>query len=86
MNGSIETPSLLDLPKTFPDDIQEEASGYFKQIYTEPPQPSMSVEEFLEILKQLRDSGEKKQRVKRRFYFFNHSNQKFFCLRTFLLA
>uniref|UniRef100_A0A915LAQ2 CCR4-NOT transcription complex subunit 1 n=1 Tax=Romanomermis culicivorax TaxID=13658 RepID=A0A915LAQ2_ROMCU len=54
-------PNNPDITQSFTDDIQGEANNYFQQIYAQPPQPSMSIEQFLEVLKRFRDSTEKKQ-------------------------
>jgi len=59
----VSEPSNPDITQTFAEDIQEEANGYFQQIYTQPPQPSMSIEQFLDVLKRFRDSTDRRQLV-----------------------
>ncbi len=51
-----------ELSQTFPPEIDEEANGYFQQIYNQPPNPVMSVDEVLQMLKQFKDSQVKKER------------------------
>lgn len=59
--------NVPDISQTFSDEVQEEANSYFQQIYTQPPQPSMSIEQFLDILKRFRDSPNRRERVRTSF-------------------
>ena len=52
-----------DLGATFPAEIDDEANSYFQQIYNQPPNPVMSVDEVLQMLKRFKDSQAKKEQV-----------------------
>ncbi|XP_033113474.1 CCR4-NOT transcription complex subunit 1-like isoform X3 [Anneissia japonica] len=51
-----------ELNQTFSQEIDDEANSYFQKIYNQPPNPSMSVEEVIEMLKNFKDSAVKKER------------------------
>ncbi|VDP38629.1 unnamed protein product [Soboliphyme baturini] len=63
VNTPFSDATMPDISQVFCEEVQNEANSYFQQIYTQPPQPSMSIEQFLEILKRFRDSPVKKERV-----------------------
>ncbi|XP_071959089.1 CCR4-NOT transcription complex subunit 1-like isoform X2 [Antedon mediterranea] len=51
-----------ELNQTFSQEIDDEANSYFQKIYNQPPNPSMSVEDVIEMLKNFKDSTVKKER------------------------
>ncbi|CAG0883626.1 unnamed protein product [Darwinula stevensoni] len=63
--GTASTRTTTDLPNLFPDvvdkDIEDEANSYFQRIYHHP-QPQMSVDEVLQMLKRFLDSNSKREK------------------------
>lgn len=47
----------------FTKEVEDEANSYFQRIYNQPPHPTMSIDEVLEILKRFKDSSVKKEKV-----------------------
>lgn len=47
----------------FTKEVEDEANSYFQRIYNQPPHPTMSIDEVLEILKRFKDSSIKKEKV-----------------------
>ena len=52
-----------ELNQTFSPEIDEEANSYFQQIYNQPPNPIMSVDDVLQMLKRFKDSQVQRERV-----------------------
>ncbi|CAH2323826.1 CCR4-NOT transcription complex subunit 1 isoform X9 [Pelobates cultripes] len=46
----------------FSKEIDDEANSYFQRIYNQPPHPTMSVDEVLEMLQRFKDSSIKRER------------------------
>ncbi|KAM9302308.1 CCR4-NOT transcription complex subunit 1 [Gastrophryne carolinensis] len=46
----------------FTKEIDDEANSYFQRIYNQPPHPTMSVDEVLEMLQRFKDSNIKRER------------------------
>ncbi|KAM4720886.1 CCR4-NOT transcription complex subunit 1 isoform 2-T2 [Rhinophrynus dorsalis] len=46
----------------FSKEIDDEANSYFQRIYNQPPHPTMSVDEVLEMLQRFKDSNIKRER------------------------
>ncbi|XP_063970716.1 CCR4-NOT transcription complex subunit 1-like isoform X2 [Lytechinus pictus] len=51
-----------ELNQSFSPEIDEEANSYFQQIYNQPPNPIMSVDDVLQMLKQFKDSQVTRER------------------------
>nr|XP_006813651.1 PREDICTED: CCR4-NOT transcription complex subunit 1-like [Saccoglossus kowalevskii] len=51
-----------EMNQTFSKDIDDEANSYFQKIYNQHPEPTMSVDEVLDMLKRFKDSPVKKER------------------------
>ncbi|XP_070574645.1 LOW QUALITY PROTEIN: CCR4-NOT transcription complex subunit 1-like [Ptychodera flava] len=51
-----------EMNQTFSKEIDDEANSYFQKIYNQPPDPTMSVDEVLDMLKRFKDSPVKKER------------------------
>ncbi|XP_069595654.1 CCR4-NOT transcription complex subunit 1 isoform X1 [Ranitomeya imitator] len=61
--------SAADLSQVWPEanqhftkEIDDEANSYFQRIYNQPPHPTMSVDEVLEMLQRFKDSNIKRER------------------------
>ncbi|XP_065678715.1 CCR4-NOT transcription complex subunit 1 isoform X1 [Hydra vulgaris] len=50
------------MDQTFSKEVDDEANSYFQRIYNQPPNPTMSIDEVLAMLKRFKDSTEKKER------------------------
>lgn len=50
------------MDQNFSKEVDDEANSYFQRIYNQPPNPTMSIDEVLEMLKKFKDSPEKKER------------------------
>ncbi|KAG8437274.1 hypothetical protein GDO86_008106 [Hymenochirus boettgeri] len=48
--------------QNFSKEIDDEANSYFQRIYNQPPHPTMSVDEVLEMLQRFKDSAIKRER------------------------
>lgn len=60
------------MDQSFTKEVEDEANSYFQRIYNHPPNPTISIDEVLEMLKKFKDSPVKKERVSTRFpYHFN---------------
>lgn len=51
------------MDQSFPSDVESEANSYFQKIYNQPPNPTMTIDEVLEMLKKFKDSPSKKEKV-----------------------
>ncbi|CAH1270308.1 CNOT1 [Branchiostoma lanceolatum] len=51
-----------EMNQQFSKEIDDEANSYFQRIYNHPPNPTMSIDEVLEMLKKFRDSPIKRER------------------------
>jgi CCR4-NOT transcription complex subunit 1 len=47
----------------FTKEVEDEANSYFQRIYNQPPHPTMSIDEVLEMLKRFKDSANRKEKV-----------------------
>ena len=56
----------------FSKEVEDEANSYFQRIYNQPPHPTMSINEVLDMLKRFKDSSNKKEKV-RKFIFIPSS-------------
>ena len=68
--GSDITAVLPGVNQSFPSDVEAEANSYFQKIYNQPPNPTMTIDEVLEMLKKFKDSTSKKEKVNFLFYAF----------------
>ncbi|KAK2550448.1 CCR4-NOT transcription complex subunit 1 [Acropora cervicornis] len=50
------------MDQTFTKEVEDEANSYFQRIYNHPPNPTISIDEVLEMLKKFKDSPVKKER------------------------
>lgn len=50
------------MDQNFSKEVDDEANSYFQKIYNSPPNPTMSIEEVLEMLRRFKDSNDKKER------------------------
>ena len=55
------------MDQSFTKEVEDEANSYFQRIYNHPPNPTISIDEVLEMLKKFKDSPVKKERVSTRF-------------------
>ena len=55
------------MDQSFTKEVEDEANSYFQRIYNHPPNPTISIDEVLEMLKKFKDSPVKKERVGTRF-------------------
>ncbi|KAL4234231.1 CCR4-NOT transcription complex subunit 1 [Mactra antiquata] len=51
-----------DMNPTFTKEVEDEANSYFQRIYNQPPHPTMSIDEVLEMLKRFKDSASRKEK------------------------
>lgn len=51
-----------DLILNVSKEVEDEATGYFQQIYNHPPHPTLSIDEVLEMLKKFQNSPDKHER------------------------
>ncbi|GFS04482.1 CCR4-NOT transcription complex subunit 1, partial [Elysia marginata] len=51
-----------EMTQTFSKEVEDRANAYFEQIYNQPPNPTMSIDEVLAMLKLFKDSHEKSKR------------------------
>lgn len=47
----------------FSEEVEEEANTYFQKIYNQPPHPTLTIDEVLDMLKRFKDSNDKRERV-----------------------
>ena len=65
------------MDQSFTKEVEDEANSYFQRIYNHPPNPTISIDEVLEMLKKFKDSPVKKERVSTRFpYHLQQGSQK----------
>lgn len=50
------------MDQNFSKEVDDEANGYFQRIYNQPPNPTMSIDEVLQMLKRFKESADKKER------------------------
>jgi len=50
------------MDQNFSKEVDDEANSYFQRIYNQPPNPTMSIDEVLDMLKRFKDSLHKKER------------------------
>ncbi|XP_031558067.1 CCR4-NOT transcription complex subunit 1-like isoform X2 [Actinia tenebrosa] len=50
------------MDQSFSKEVEDEANSYFQRIYNHPPNPTISIDEVLEMLKKFKDSPIKKER------------------------
>ncbi|KAM7434782.1 CCR4-NOT transcription complex subunit 1 [Porites harrisoni] len=50
------------MDQSFTKEVEDEANSYFQRIYNHPPNPTISIDEVLEMLKKFKDSPVKKER------------------------
>uniref|UniRef100_H2YFJ9 CCR4-NOT transcription complex subunit 1 n=1 Tax=Ciona savignyi TaxID=51511 RepID=H2YFJ9_CIOSA len=51
-----------EMNQQFNKEIEDEANGYFQRIYNQPPHPTLSVDDILELLQTFKESSNKKER------------------------
>ncbi|XP_046333509.2 CCR4-NOT transcription complex subunit 1-like isoform X5 [Haliotis rufescens] len=51
-----------EMTQQFSKEVEDKANSYFQQIYNQPPHPTMSIDEVLEMLKRFKDSQNKIER------------------------
>lgn len=51
------------MDQSFTKEVEDEANSNFQRIYNHPPNPTISIDEVLEMLKKYKDSPVKKERV-----------------------
>ena len=63
------------MDQSFTKEVEDEANSYFQRIYNHPPNPTISIDEVLEMLKKFKDSPVKKERVGAKFpyHFYRYS-------------
>ena len=57
------------MDQSFTKEVEDEANSYFQRIYNHPPNPTISIDEVLEMLKKFKDSPVKKERVSKKFRY-----------------
>ena len=63
-SGSSDITAVLPgVNQSFPSDVEAEANSYFQKIYNQPPNPTMTIDEVLEMLKKFKDSSSRKEKV-----------------------
>uniref|UniRef100_H2YFJ5 CCR4-NOT transcription complex subunit 1 n=1 Tax=Ciona savignyi TaxID=51511 RepID=H2YFJ5_CIOSA len=67
--GATGSSVVSDLSQVWPEmnqqfnkEIEDEANGYFQRIYNQPPHPTLSVDDILELLQTFKESSNKKER------------------------
>ena len=56
------------MDQSFSKEVEDEANSYFQRIYNHPPNPTISIDEVLEMLKKFKDSPVKKERVWKKMF------------------
>lgn len=51
-----------DIPQNVSKEIEDEANNYFQRIYNHPPNPTLSIDEVLAMLKRFQDSPSKREK------------------------
>lgn len=52
-----------DISQQFSTEVEDEANSYFQRIYNQPPHPTMSIDEVLDMLKRFKDSPNRREKV-----------------------
>ena len=52
-----------DISQQFSTEVEDEANSYFQRIYNQPPHPTMSIDEVLDMLKRFKDSLNRREKV-----------------------
>ena len=53
-----------DMNQQFTKEVEDEANSFFQKIYNQPPHPTMTIDEVLEMLKRFKDSINRKEKVR----------------------
>lgn len=61
--GNDITAVLPGVNQSFSSEVESEANSYFQKIYNQPPNPTMTIDEVLEMLKKFKDSSSKKEKA-----------------------
>ncbi|KAL3860717.1 hypothetical protein ACJMK2_010802 [Sinanodonta woodiana] len=51
-----------DMNQQFSKEVEDEANSYFQRIYNQPPHPTMTIDQVLEMLKRFKDSQDRKEK------------------------
>ncbi|XP_076470610.1 CCR4-NOT transcription complex subunit 1-like isoform X2 [Babylonia areolata] len=51
-----------EMQQTFSKDVEDQANSYFQQIYNQPPQSNMTIDQVLAMLKRFKDSNQKMEK------------------------
>ena len=51
-----------DIAGPIPREVEDEANSYFQRIYNHPPNPTLTIDEVLELLKRFQDSGHQREK------------------------
>ena len=51
-----------DISQQFSTEVEDEANSYFQRIYNQPPHPTMSIDEVLDMLKRFKDSPNRREK------------------------
>ncbi|KAK3085676.1 hypothetical protein FSP39_006989 [Pinctada imbricata] len=51
-----------DISQNFSKEVEDEANSYFQKIYNQPPHPTMSIDDVLDMLKRFKDSPNRKEK------------------------
>lgn len=51
-----------ELSQQFTKEVEDEANSYFQKIYNQPPHPTMSIDEVLDMLKRFKDSPNRQEK------------------------
>ena len=51
-----------DISGAIPREVEDEANSYFQRIYNHPPNPTLTIDEVLELLKRFQDSGVQREK------------------------
>jgi len=51
-----------DIAGPIPREVEDEANSYFQRIYNHPPNPTLTIDEVLELLKRFQDSGQQREK------------------------
>ena len=80
------------MDQSFTKEVEDEANSYFQRIYNHPPNPTISIDEVLEMLKKFKDSPVKKERVsnykveKIRFWFNIKAKDCTVCIAQYFIS
>ena len=64
IRGGVSNISTLfpDIVGPIPREVEDEANSYFQRIYNHPPNPTLTIDEVLELLKRFQDSGVQREK------------------------